>query len=143
MARNLSNGLQCGSRACTVVCMATTTNTPRHQCVGGCGISCPKRPVLRNSPNVVGERKANASAYGLSGRWATVQVLAPGNRGRNARSTAGSKRGWGGSQPKGAKRAKRQSGERMGRVPHIRTSTWDTTHARQQPTVADYLGITL
>jgi hypothetical protein len=68
---------------------------------------------------VTGTRKVNAKAYGLPGRWATVVEVAPCHRGRNARGTSGSKRGWGGSAPKGAKRAKRQGAERMGNRPRI------------------------
>lgn len=77
--------------------------------------------------NIVATRKVNAKDYGVSGRWATVQVLPPGGRGRNARGTSASKRGWGGSVPKGAKRAKRQGADRMGRTPHLSSSrlgTW-------------------
>lgn len=68
---------------------------------------------------VTGTRKVNAAAYGLPGRWATVTTYAPGNRGRNARGTTGGKRGWGGSEPRHAKRAKRQGAERMGNRPRI------------------------
>jgi hypothetical protein len=69
--------------------------------------------------NTEGTRNVNAAEYGLSGRWAKVTVLASSSRGRNARGTAGHKRGWGGSAPKGAKRAKRQGVERMGNSPRI------------------------
>lgn len=92
-----------------------------HQCAGGCGLQCPNAPE-RTTPNVVGEYKANAKQYGLSGRWATVQVLAPTRRGANARGTGASKRGWGGSQPKGARQAKRQDVARMGNEPNMRLS---------------------
>lgn len=69
--------------------------------------------------NTMGERNANGADYGISGRWVKVTVLADSARGRNARGTAGHKRGWGGSVPKGAKRAKRQGSERMGNSPRI------------------------
>jgi hypothetical protein len=52
----------------------------------------------------------------------TVTVLAASTRGRNARGTAGLKRGWGGSQPKGAKRCKRQNVG--GNLPVISATRW-------------------
>lgn len=60
----------------------------------------------------------NASAYGLSGRWAQVQVFPASNRGRNARGVSAAKRGWGGNA-RHAKHAKRQGAERMGNCPRI------------------------
>lgn len=69
--------------------------------------------------NTTGSRNANAADFGCRGRWVKVTVLAASSRGRNARGTSGSKRGWGGSQPKSAKRAKRQGAERMGNSPRI------------------------
>lgn len=93
-------------------------HTP-HQCANGCGLSCANKPV-RSQPNVVATRKSAAKAYGVRGRWVTVQVLPASNRGRNSRGTSSALRGWGGSQPKGAKRAKRQGAERMGNSPSIR-----------------------
>lgn len=70
-------------------------------------------------------RTANGGDYGEGmGRWVTVQVLAPSRRGAQARGTHAGLRGWGGSAPKGAKRAKRQGADRMGRVPHVVTTNW-------------------
>lgn len=54
----------------------------------------------------------------------TVVTLPASNRGRNARGSTGAKRGWGGSPPKGAKRAKRQGADRMGNVPRISRTNW-------------------
>lgn len=109
-------------------CMATTTHTYQYPAVTpvsaaqyAAARAAARRTKALASPahNTVGERKANAKEYGVSGRWATVTVLAPSGRGRNARGTTGAKRGWGGSVPKGAKRAKRQGAERMGNSPRI------------------------
>lgn len=69
-------------------------------------------------------RKAQASKYGVSGRWATVTVLPAGNRGRNARGTTGAKRGWGGSPAKGAKHAKKQNTHIRGAQPQIAATNW-------------------
>lgn len=86
--------------------------------MGGCGLSCPRLSSRAAKPNVVGTRK-QAGEPGM-GRWVTVTVLAPSNRGRTARGLTGAKRGWGpGSEPKHAKRAKRQGAERMGNSPRI------------------------
>jgi hypothetical protein len=56
-----------------------------------------------------------------------VVTLPASNRGRNARYFTGAKPGWGTTNPKPAKRAKRQGNERMGNVPALRTSKWPTT----------------
>lgn len=76
--------------------------------------------------NTVGKRKANGADYGGGlGRWATVTVLSPGNRGRNARGLTGAKRGYGGSQPKGAKDAKKQNTHVRGAQPRLAATRWD------------------
>lgn len=68
---------------------------------------------------ITATRKVNAADFGLPGRWATVTVLESRAGGRNARGLTGGKRGWGGSVPRHAKRAKRQGAERMGNSPRI------------------------
>ena len=98
------------------MCATVHSMATKHQCPGGCGLACPNKPQ-RPAPRVVTTRK-QAGEPGM-GRWVTVSVLPPCNRGRNARVTSALKRGWGGSQPKGAKRAKRQGAERMGNSPRI------------------------
>lgn len=92
----------------------------------------PAKKVCNGPVKVVATRKVSmqvpAKKGGTKPKRFTVVVLEASMRGRNARGTAAVKRGWGGSQPKGAKRAKRQGAERMGRTPNVRTTAWPTTN---------------
>lgn len=112
---------------CIVVGMA---NTPTHtypattvvtakQLAAAKAAAKREKALASLASNTVGQVNANGADYGVSGRWVKVTLLASSGRGRNARGLAGHKRGWGGSQPKGAKRAKRQGAERMGNMPRI------------------------
>lgn len=60
-----------------------------------------------------------------------VTVLPPCNRGRNARGTCGHKRGWGGSQPKGAKRAKKQNTLIRGAQPAFNIARYGTIYGKE------------
>ena len=77
-----------------------------------------EKALAKLARDTVASQQVTAS----DGQQYTVVTLAASNRGRNARGICGHKRGWGGSQPKGAKRAKRQSAERMGNSPVLRTT---------------------
>ena len=76
--------------------------------------------AARNAKARAAIKRNTVASYEAGGMLVTV--LAPSTRGRNARGTAGRKRGWG-SQPKGAKRAKRQ--HVGGNVPAIAASRWN------------------
>lgn len=85
-----------------------------------------ERALASLAHNTVGERKVAAKEFGLRGRWATVTVLAPSNRGRNARGTTGAKRGYGpGSVPKGASRARKQNTHVRGARPRLAATRWN------------------
>jgi hypothetical protein len=72
--------------------------------------------------NTVAEFMPGSPNHPLAAQGFTVTVLAASTRGRNARGTAGLKRGWGGSQPKSAKRCKRQNVG--GNLPVISSTRW-------------------
>jgi hypothetical protein len=73
--------------------------------------------------NTIAEFAPGSPNHPLAARGYVVTVLAPSTCGRNARGTAGAKRGWGGAQPKGAKHAKRQNVG--GHVPALAATRWN------------------
>lgn len=78
--------------------------------------------AARNAKARASIKRNTVDTY-VNAQGMVVTVLAASTRGRNARGTAGAKRGWGGSQPKGAKRCKRQNVG--GNTPAIAATRWN------------------